>query len=307
MIHYNADSSKYKLCIIGVLFTLLLLQPFAWAQKSTIIKTKNLKKSTIQQRATENKIKEKRKPSAQVVNNCGENIYQVKVGSVLFSRHIGSCSDGCSTGFKNVPAGSNKISVKLEPTSPWVAMGTLRGFESNKHYAINLVAGSRDAEGCAELFIRYNTTPRFNDDRTKVKIGETCKIFPDDAEKKPPETQVVNNSGINIYQVKVGNVFFSRHIGSCSDGCSTGFKKINKGSNRVSVKIRPDSPLVYIGTLNNFENNKHYAVNLIMGRGGVMCAQQFLHNNTSIPFNENHVKEYKSDVCSRFTPLVPVE
>jgi hypothetical protein len=298
---------KSDMLIAVVIFMCLLIQPFAWAQKPVTINNKSIKKSPVQKQITDSKHKVRRKPSVQVVNNSGQTIYQVKVGNVLFSRHIGTCSDGCSTGFKNVTAGNNTISVRVEPTSSWVVMGTLKGFEDNNHYAVNLIAGSRDSEGCAELYIRYNTTPYFNDDRTKEKIGKICKIFPDEASKNPPETQVVNNSGVNIHEVKVGRVSFSRHIGSCSDGCSTGFKKINFGSNIISVKVRPASPWVTIGTLNGFEYNKHYAVNFVVNRPGFLCAELHKHNNTSIVFNENHVKEYKSNICKRFITPIPID
>ncbi len=292
-----------------VIFVFLLIQPFAWAQKNSTIKDKNIKKPALQQRVPDTKDlkKGKRSPDAQVVNNSGENIYQVKVGNMIFSRHIGSCSDGCSTGFKKVNTGSNSISIKTTAISPWIVIGTLNGFENNKHYAVNLVKGPKDNQACAELFLRHNTSPTFNNDRTKQKIGKTCKILPDNTAKRVPDTQVVNNSGIAIHQVKVGNVFFSEHIGSCTDGCSTSFKKIKTGTNTIAVQIRPGSPWVDIGTLSGFMNNKHYAVNFVPGRGGVMCAELYLRRDTHFYFNDGHTKEIKDNVCSRFIPLVPVD
>ena len=302
----KTSGHKKILLVAIVAFIFLLGQPFTWAQKSSPIKSKSIKKPSIQQRIPgENNLKkDRRSPSAQVVNSSGVTIYQAKVGNVLFSRHIGSCTDGCSTGFKNVNPGSNIISIKIERDSPWVVLGTLNGFENNKHYAVNLVEGARDGEGCAVLFLRHQTDPTFNSDRTKERLGKTCTIIPDNATKRPPDTQVVNNSGINIHQAKVGNVFFSRYIGSCSDGCSTGFKEIKAGSNTVSVKITPASPWVVIGTLNGFQNNKHYAVNFITGRDGAMCAELWLHHNPDIPFNENPVKErMRGNVCGRSAPI----
>ena len=301
---------KKNLIFTMVVFIFLLTQPFTWAQKPSAINGKAIKKPVTQQKAKKIKslTKTAKAPGVQVVNNSGENIFQARVGSMIFSRHIGTCSNGCSTGFKNVSVGRNSVAIKIKSTSPWITLGTLDGFQKGKHYAVNLVKGSKKDEGCAELFVRHQTDSTFNSDRTKEFLRKTCAMVSDDTmTKKLPETQVVNNSGRFIHEVKVGNVLFSRHIGSCSDGCSTGFKTIPRGSNRVFVKINASAPWVEIGTLTGFNYNKHYAVNIVIGRGGVICAELWLHHDTSTPFNENHVKEKTGEICSRFTPLIPVD
>lgn len=63
-------TSVYKniLLVTIMIFVFLIVQPFAGAQKSTIIKGKK----TIQQKTVDTKEKDKRKPGVQVVNNCGE-------------------------------------------------------------------------------------------------------------------------------------------------------------------------------------------------------------------------------------------
>jgi hypothetical protein len=311
-IKMETSSYKKNLFLAIVIFVFFLAQPFTWAQKSSVIKSANLKKSGIQQKTlgTKGLTKVKKAPDVQVVNNSGENIYQAKVGSMIFSHHISSCSDGCSTGFKNINVGRNSVAIKIRSTSPWITLGFLDGFEKGKHYAVNLIKGSKDDEGCAVLFIRHQTHTTFNNDRTKEAVGKTCAMVSDGfdaATKSLPEIQVVNNSGIFIHQVKVGNKLFSRHIGSCTDGCSTGFKKIDRGSNKIFVKVSPVSPWAEIGTLTGFNYNRHYAVNIVTGREGVVCAELWLHHDTSIPFNENHVKEKTGDACSRFMPLRPAD
>lgn len=112
-------------------------------------------------------------PNAQVVNNSGVTIYQVKVGKVLFQENLAYCTDGCSTGFIEVKEGSNQIYVKRKAASPWVRIGSLGTFEKCRHYAVNMKMKGRML--CAELFERKDTTPTFNDDTTKQRIAQTCK------------------------------------------------------------------------------------------------------------------------------------
>lgn len=112
-------------------------------------------------------------PIAQVVNNSGMTIHQVKVGSTLFSANLSRCSDGCSTGFKDVRTGRNNIMVKISATGPWTRIGSLRGFETCKKYAVNIV--KRPPRNlCAVLYQRFNTDPTFQADKTKKKLGREC-------------------------------------------------------------------------------------------------------------------------------------
>ncbi|RPI76646.1 MAG: hypothetical protein EHM45_12285, partial [Desulfobacteraceae bacterium] len=114
-------------------------------------------------------------PDTQVVNNAGVKIHQVKVGNVILQENLSTCTDGCSTGFKTVNKGQNQVAVKMNSTSAWVSLGSLGKFEECTHYAVNLI--KKDKKLCAELFLRKNTDPTFNNDPTKQKMRETCQTM----------------------------------------------------------------------------------------------------------------------------------
>lgn len=98
-------------------------------------------------------------PSVQVVNNTSNTFVDAKVGKTSFpppSRFDYYCTGGCSSAFYHVAVGKNTVTI--DGTS----YGFLRPFKKNKKYAVNI----RD-NGCAELWIRKNTTPIFNEDTTK--------------------------------------------------------------------------------------------------------------------------------------------
>ncbi len=111
-------------------------------------------------------------PGAQVVNNSGVSIYKVRVGRVEFSRHLSSCFDGCSTGFKDVKKGKNRVYVKIRSTSAWKEIGTVGKFEVEKHYAVNILLKGETL--CALLALRHQTDSTYNDDRTKEAIDRSC-------------------------------------------------------------------------------------------------------------------------------------
>ncbi len=143
-----------------------------------------------------------------------------------------------------------------------------------------------------------------------AQVGKRCAMLGGGSgtrdEKRPPETQVVNNSGVAIFQVKVDDKIFSEHLGECFDGCSTGFMQVKAGSNQVSVKMTAIAPWQVVGSLSGFEYNKHYSVNMVSGKGG-LCAALYFLADTSIPFNDNHSKRaVGAAVCGRFLTPIPV-
>jgi hypothetical protein len=107
-----------------------------------------------------------------VVNNSGHSLFQVKIGRVMFKRNLSRCSDGCSTGFKQVREGKSSIAVKAGRRADWEKLGTLGRFEQCKKYAVNIV--SRGGSVCAQLAERRQTDSTYNRDRTKRVIDETC-------------------------------------------------------------------------------------------------------------------------------------
>ena len=114
--------------------------------------------------------------STQVTNNSGSLLHKVKVGTVEFSKNLDYCSNGCSTGFKWVTEGKNKISLQLLPLlpqAPWTTIGNLGPFVRFKHYSVNII---RNANGdfCAELWIRYDAGDEFNNDTTKDFVESHC-------------------------------------------------------------------------------------------------------------------------------------
>ncbi len=112
-------------------------------------------------------------PAAQIVNNSGMKIFQVKIGGITFQNNLSRCSNGCSTGFKNVKPGKHQIYIKTVRTAPWKNIGVLGEFKGCKKYAVNIKKKGQMI--CAELFLRLNTDPTFNNDKTKKKIASICK------------------------------------------------------------------------------------------------------------------------------------
>ena len=112
-------------------------------------------------------------PATQVVNNSGIKIFQVKVGNTIFKNNLSRCSNGCSTGFKNVKPGKKQIYIKTVMAAPWKNIGVLGEFKGCKKYAVNIKKKGQMI--CAELFLRLNTDPTFNNDKTKKKIASICK------------------------------------------------------------------------------------------------------------------------------------
>jgi hypothetical protein len=110
--------------------------------------------------------------STQVTNKSGILLDKVKVNSVEFSENLDHCGDGCSTGFYNVPAGKNVVSLKVDAGSGWMVLGELGPFEKNAHYSVTITKSG--GEFCAELWKRLQTTTTFNDDATKIFIGKSC-------------------------------------------------------------------------------------------------------------------------------------
>lgn len=133
-------------------------------------------------------------PDAQVVNNSGVNIFQVKVGKVVFHENLSSCADGCSTGFQKIAGPSNPIAVKMDSTSSWVNIGSLGNFEGCLNYAVNIVKKGNTL--CAELYLRKNTDSTFNNDTTKKKISQTCKTMAAGPAVKKPVSSVIKKGTV---------------------------------------------------------------------------------------------------------------
>jgi len=108
-------------------------------------------------------------PETQIVNNSGKTIYKIKVGTTNFSKKL---PKGSSTGFKEVFAGKNQISVKFNNTSPWRKIGTLGKFVKCSHYAVNIYFNGKSL--CATLALRQNTDATYAADRTKRIVDKTC-------------------------------------------------------------------------------------------------------------------------------------
>ena len=98
------------------------------------------------------------------------------------------------------------------------------------------------------------------------------------APKKPPEVQVINNSELSIHSVKIGQVLFTKNLSKCFDGCSTPFKKVSKGQNRIYVKTGSIAPWQYIGVLDSFAERNRYSVN-ITKKGQLLCVWSTLNRN----------------------------
>lgn len=113
----------------------------------------------------------KKAPSTQVTNNSGTLIYKVKVGGVEFTENLSYCADGCSTGFIDVPEGSNNIQLQQTSGGTWVDLGDLGSFEKGSHYSVNIKTG---ALFCAELWKRHQTNSTFNDDTTRELVASNC-------------------------------------------------------------------------------------------------------------------------------------
>lgn len=169
-------------------------------------------------------------PDAQVVNNSGAGIFQVKVGGVLFQENLSACGDGCSTGFKAVPKGANRIAVKASRASAWEELGTLGAFAACAHHSVNLVR--RGNVICAELYTRKKTGSVFNLDASRKKIAETCRSLPapggaqgitppaGGASSSPPSAGSVNlapgPAQMALRKPEIANVVFKQSAGDTS-------------------------------------------------------------------------------------------
>jgi|GEM_PF-1437505 len=115
--------------------------------------------------------------------------------------------------------------------------------------------------------------------------------------KAAPIAQVVNNSGISIFKVRVGSVEFSRHLSSCFYGCSTPFKRVRSGRNSVQIKFSRTAPWKSIGSLGSFEVCKKYALN-ITKRGNRFCAALAQRFQTDSTYNNDRTKKVITETCA---------
>jgi hypothetical protein len=113
----------------------------------------------------------KKAPSTQVTNNSGTRIHMVKVGGVEFTENLSYCADGCSTGFINVPQGTNNIQLQQTSGGSWIDLGDLGLFEKGLHYSVNIKSNDLF---CVELWKRHQTSTTFNDDTTRELVASNC-------------------------------------------------------------------------------------------------------------------------------------
>lgn len=151
-------------------------QKLATAKGSNTLKVAD----SVKQKAVSANCKEA--PIAQVVNNTGEGIYQVKLESVVFQENLSHCGTGCSTGFNPVKSGKLKVSVKVNRLARWEVIGSVGPFGTCKKYAVNIKKSGRKI--CAELFERFQTDTTFNSDTTKKKKGRTCRTYSEKTGRK---------------------------------------------------------------------------------------------------------------------------
>lgn len=111
-------------------------------------------------------------PSCQVVNNSGTLIHKVFVGGVEFTENLSYCGDGCSTGFLDVPLGSNNIQLQQTSGGTMLELGDIGPFENGRHHAVNI--RTLGGEFCAELWHRTDTNSEFNNDTSRTLISGNC-------------------------------------------------------------------------------------------------------------------------------------
>lgn len=229
--------------------------------------------------------------SSQVTNSSGHYIAKAKIDQVKYSRNLDYCAGGCSTGFKAVPKGENRIAIQVTGNSPWVTIGKLSPFRVFKKYSVNIRTywENNTKHYCAELWRRYDPAGPFNSDTTKVKIDTFCpKLKPvsDDA----PISQVTNNSGVLLKKVKIGLIDFTENLDYCAEGCSTGFKTVAVDDNKVSLETTDSVVKTLTDRLGPFEMGFKYAVNIIMNEEDQFCAELWRRDNTGPYFNADTTK-----------------
>ncbi len=130
-------------------------------------------------------------------------------------------------------------------------------------------------------------------------LRDTCK--------RAPDVQVVNNSTVSIYQVKLGKTIFSQYLSTCFNGCSTAFKPVHEGKLAVLIKFSPKDAWLNIGSLGIFSNCRHYAVNIRKNKNTI-CADLFERFDTTPTFNADRTKKKIASICKRIalTGIRPV-
>lgn len=118
-----------------------------------------------------------------------------------------------------------------------------------------------------------------------------------------PIAQVVNNTGVGIDHVSIGNVTFNT-IGFGSNGGSTGFTAVLTGTNIVDVYLTATSASVSSSSLGLFETGNAYAVN-IRKVGGNYCVELWKMLDTNLPFNVNTTRVLIGTTCGSAS-LAPI-
>ncbi len=116
-----------------------------------------------------------------------------------------------------------------------------------------------------------------------------------------PITQVTNNADFLIERAMVADVEFTEHIGGCTGGCSTGFKKVPSGHNPVSVDKAASPEIIEFAELGPFRLNwwfkpKKYAVNIVTDAERV-CAELWRRYQTDSTFNDDTTRVMITTVC----------
>lgn len=234
---------------------------------------------------------------SQVVNNSGSLLNQVRIGRIPFSENLDYCSTGCSTAFKWVFAGKNRISLRETEASPWIPLNALGPFMPDTFHAVNV----RNQNGiyCADLWVRPDTGGTFNSDNTKEVIQTLC---PEGTPQQVgcPMAQVTNNSGIKISGVKIGNIGFSQIIDNCPDGCSTGFSVVSPGKNQILMTVKFGMIVKELTRpLGPFENGSYYSVNIVKNDSGTLCAELWRRKDTESEFNADTTRNQINTGCFR--------
>lgn len=113
-------------------------------------------------------------PNAKVFNRSGKSLQKVNVGGAEFVEymHLENCLD-CATYDREVPQGSNEVTLVEEFSSTTVSLGTLDSFINNTSYSVNI--RQTEADGfCAELWTTPNATIPFWNDPSAQLLSTTC-------------------------------------------------------------------------------------------------------------------------------------
>jgi hypothetical protein len=178
------------------------------------------------------------------------------VGNVTFTQNLsyntsfltaddGSyCGDGCSTGYFDVVAGTNNVTVYATATSAGVSIGSLGSFDAGNNYAVNIrkVSGNY----CAELWRKLDTNTIFNGDTTRVLISSSCT---GSAPSAPTGVSVTAGNGqVTLSWTAVsGATSYNLYMATQSGVTKSNYTTLAGGMTHTSVT----SPYIHTGLTND--------------------------------------------------------